>query len=122
MIYVGSGYSLVRPSWITPIFFGLDLISIATQAIGSTILFSDESDEDKLKKGRAILIVGLFVQLVAFTVFLVLAIVFDRRITVALKTRVAGLRHLMNTFYMAGALILVRSVYRAIGMYFPLAC
>lgn len=116
MIYVGPGYSLIRPTWITPIFFGLDLVSIATQAIGSAILFSDEDSEDRLNKGRTILILGLFVQLVAFTIFLVLAIVFDRRITVTLKERVAGLRHLMNAFYMAGALILLRSVYRAVGM------
>ena len=44
-----------------------------------------------------------------------LAIYFDRKSTVALRQYVATLRPLMNSFYIAGLLILVRSIYRAVG-------
>lgn len=68
MVYVGSGYSVLRPGWITPIFVTFDLLAIATQGIGSAIIFSNDTDVNKLQNGRSILIVGLFIQLVAFTV------------------------------------------------------
>lgn len=115
MIYVGPGYSLIRPGWITPTFVGCDIISIGTQAIGGAVLFGNDVDINKLKRGRAILIAGLFIQLAAFIVFLLFAVFFDRKTTVVLKSRVAKLRPLMNAFYISGALILLRSVYRAIG-------
>lgn len=114
MIYVGPGYSLIRPGWITPTFVGCDIISIGTQAIGGAVLFGNDVDINKLKRGRAILIAGLFIQLAAFIVFLLFAVFFDRKTTVVLKSRVAKLRPLMNAFYISGALILLRSVYRAI--------
>ena len=119
MIYVGPGYSIVRPKWITPTFVTLDIVSIATQGMGSAFLFGSETSLEKLKRGRMILILGLFIQLVAFTVFLFFAIFFDRKTTVALRTRVAHLRPLMNSFYISGALILLRSIYRAVGTSFP---
>ena len=59
----------MRPSWITPVFVGLDVLAIATQGIGSAVLFGTEIDLNKLKTGRTILILGLFIQLIAFTVF-----------------------------------------------------
>jgi hypothetical protein len=42
---------------------------------------------------------------------------FDRKTTVALRSRVAILRPLMNAFYLSGALILLRSIYRTVGKY-----
>jgi hypothetical protein len=40
---------------------------------------------------------------------------FDRKTTVSLRQHVASLRPLMNAFYVSGALILLRSIYRAVG-------
>jgi len=114
IVYVGPGYAIIRPSWITPIFVGLDVLAIATQGIGSAVLFGTEQDLNKLKTGRTILILGLFVQLVAFTAFLFIAVYFDRRTTVALRKLVAPLRPMMNAFYISGALVLLRSIYRAV--------
>jgi hypothetical protein len=42
---------------------------------------------------------------------------FDRKTTVALRSRVAIIRPLMNAFYLSGAFILLRSVYRTVGRY-----
>jgi len=114
MIYVGPGYSIIRPSFVTPVFVGFDVLAIATQGIGSAIIFGTDVDINKLSKGRTVLIVGLFIQLVAFGTFLLLAMYFDRKTTVALRSRVAILRPLMNAFYLSGALILLRSVYRTV--------
>lgn len=117
MIYVGPGYSMIRSRWITPIFVGLDIISIGTQAIGGSILYGNNPSITKLKRGRAVLIAGLFIQVTAFACFLFFAVFFDRKTTVILKSRVASLRPLMNAFYISGAFILLRSIYRAIGMF-----
>ncbi|KAG9051959.1 hypothetical protein FS842_010762 [Serendipita sp. 407] len=61
-----------------------------------------------------ILILGLFIQLVAFAIFLFFAVWFDVKTNRDLKQKVAKLRPLMNTFYVSGGLILLRSIYRAI--------
>lgn len=113
IVYVGPGYAILRPSLITPIFVGLDILAIATQGGGSGIIFGG-SDVDRMKMGRMVLIGGLFIQLIAFGVFLLLAIYFDWKTTVALRKHVAFLRPLMNAFYISGTLILLRSIYRAI--------
>jgi hypothetical protein len=68
MVYVGPGYSIIRPSFVTPVFVGLDVLAITTQGIGSAIIFGTSTDINKLSKGRTILILGLFIQLVAFGV------------------------------------------------------
>ena len=115
MVYVGPGYSIIRPTWITPLFVGFDVLAIATQGIGSALIFGTDLDINKLSRGRTILIVGLFIQLVAFAIFLLLTLYFDRKTTVALRERVASIRPLLNAFYLSGALILLRSIYRAIG-------
>ena len=67
ILYVGPGYAIIRPSWITPIFVGLDIVAICAQGGGSGIIFSG-SDPNQMKTGRMILIGGLFIQLIAFAV------------------------------------------------------
>lgn len=114
MLYVGHGYSIIRPSWITPIFVSLDVVAICSQGGGSGIMFGGSSTLDRIKLGRNILIVGLFIQLIAFVAFLFLTISFDIKTRRALGQHVASLRPLLNVFYFSGALILLRSVYRAI--------
>jgi hypothetical protein len=118
MNFVGREFTFIRPSLITPIFLGIDILSIATQGAGSAILFNQDSDTslDRIKQGRAVLILGLFIQLVGFSIFLILSIMFDRKTTVQLRGKVALLRPLMNAFYISGTLILLRSIYRAVGM------
>jgi RTA1 like protein len=68
MVYVGSGYSIIRPSFVTPVFVGFDVLAIATQGIGSALIFGTDVDINKLSRGRTVLIIGLFIQLVAFCV------------------------------------------------------
>jgi hypothetical protein len=117
IVLIGSEYSLVRPSFITPIFVGIDIACIGTQAGGSITLFNQDGESalQKMRTGRLILVLGLFFQLAGFCVFLVLAIFFDRKSSKARKEGVRALRPLMNAFYISGALIVLRSIYRTVG-------
>ncbi|KAG8833938.1 hypothetical protein FRC17_009809, partial [Serendipita sp. 399] len=114
MLQVGAVLSIMRPSWITPIFVGFDVLSIGLQSIGAALLFNTEDNLDKLKKARTILIAGLLIQIIAFAVFLLLAGWFDRRVTKTLPRKAAFVRILMIAFYITGTLIMIRSIYRAI--------
>ncbi|KAG8833939.1 hypothetical protein FRC17_009810 [Serendipita sp. 399] len=114
ILQVGKVYCSLRPSWITPIFVGFDVVSIGLQSIGATLLFNNEDDLTELKKARKILIAGLLVQLVAFTVFLVLAWLFDRKAVKGSPSKMVIVRPLMTAFYVTGALVMIRSIYRAI--------
>ncbi|KAG8837846.1 hypothetical protein FRC20_006575 [Serendipita sp. 405] len=114
MTQVGAGYSIIRPSWITPIFVGFDILSIGMQALGAAMLFNTDDNLDKLKKARSILTIGLMIQIIAFAIFLVLTGWFDRRATKASPRKMVTVRMLMIAFYITGALIMIRSIYRAI--------
>ncbi|KAG8832355.1 hypothetical protein FRC18_005183 [Serendipita sp. 400] len=114
MTQVGASHSIIRPSWITPIFVGFDILSIGMQALGAAILFNTDDNLDKLKKARSILTIGLMIQIVAFAIFLVLTGWFDRRATKASPRKMVTVRMLMIAFYITGALIMIRSIYRAI--------
>jgi hypothetical protein len=117
ILLIGSDYSLVRPSFITPIFVGIDIACIGTQAGGSITLFNQDGESalQKMRTGRLILVLGLFFQLAGFCVFLVLAIFFDRKASRSRKEGLRALRPLMNAFYISGALIVLRSIYRVVG-------
>lgn len=58
----------MRPSFITPVFVGFDVLAIATQGFGSAIIFGNDVDINKLNTGRTVLILGLFIQIGAFLV------------------------------------------------------
>ncbi|KAG8774506.1 hypothetical protein FRC15_001254, partial [Serendipita sp. 397] len=114
ILQVGTIYSSLRPSWITPIFVGFDLVSIRLQSIGATLLFNNEDSLDELKKARKILIAGLLIQLIAFAVFLILTGLFDRKAARGSPGKMRFVRPLMTAFYVTGALVMIRSIYRAI--------
>lgn len=69
---------------------------------------------DRVRLGRNILIAGLFIQLIGFMAFLFLTILFDVKTHRAVGKHVTSLRPLLNVFYISGALILLRSIYRTI--------
>ena len=72
---------------------------------------------DALNNGSKVIIGGLFVQLIFFGVFVVIAVAFDRSIrrdpTPQSRTHSVWRKH-MWALYVGSALIMVRSVFRAI--------
>ncbi|KAG8701333.1 hypothetical protein FRC09_005428 [Ceratobasidium sp. 395] len=98
MAYVGSEHGLIRPTIITKLFVGVDVLTIFTQAAGGSMMNGDNMSS--LRIGRLILIGGLAAQVGTFAFFMVLAITFDVR-----TRRLLGSEHIShhrifsNTFY-----------------------
>jgi hypothetical protein len=117
LVYGGRRFALISPNWITGIFVTMDCVSIVAQSIGAAMLFNDSLSLDELKKARLILEAGLFVQVLGFSIFLFVAVWFDVKTTRHLGERITHLRWFMNAFYISGALIMIRSIYRLAGTY-----
>ncbi|KAF8605084.1 RTA1-domain-containing protein [Ceratobasidium sp. AG-I] len=112
MAFVGSEHGLIRPSIITKLFVGADVIAILTQAAGGSMLNGD--DMSTLKIGRIILISGLSVQVGTFAIFMAVAIAFDLKTRRLLGSQMNPLRPLIWAFYASAILIIIRSIYRTI--------
>ncbi|KAL6918731.1 hypothetical protein FSHL1_002731 [Fusarium sambucinum] len=110
-------YSVVRLNWLTKIFLVGDIASIVAQGMGGGMLAGADNKSSK-DRGQMIIIIGLFIQLVFFGVFIIVTMIFHRRIhnmpTVAsLKIR-APWKRLLIVLYISSGLIMLRSVFRVI--------
>ncbi|SPJ92425.1 related to RTM1 protein [Fusarium torulosum] len=99
-------YSVIRLNWLTKLFlFGGGMLAGADSA----------SQRDK---GQVVIIVGLFIQLIFFGVFIIVAIIFHRRIirdptTASLQINTPW-KTLLVILYVSSGLIMVRSIFRVI--------
>ncbi|KAH6952027.1 RTA1 like protein-domain-containing protein [Fusarium avenaceum] len=110
-----EAYLPVRPTWLTKIFVGGDILSFIIQIAGSGMLSSNFS------LGKAIILVGLAIQLIFFGLFVLSAALFYRRLDAnptpttfrldACSTK-GGWRGVMHVLFLTSALIFVRSVFR----------
>ncbi|CCO26235.1 mitochondrial intermediate peptidase [Rhizoctonia solani AG-1 IB] len=89
-----------------------DVVAILTQASGGSMLSGDNFSTVKI--GRTILIVGLAFQVVAFGIFMFIALAFDLKTRRSLGDKMAPIRPLMWAFYASAVLIIVRSIFRTI--------
>ncbi|EED19545.1 conserved hypothetical protein [Talaromyces stipitatus ATCC 10500] len=113
----GASRSLVRPSWMTKIFVTGDVLSFFLQCGGGGILAQAKTPKTT-NLGNDIIIVGLLVQLVFFGFFIVVSIVFHRRMlasptNISQTVTVPWSRYMMIMYTVSG-LIMVRSIYRVI--------
>ncbi|KAJ5773781.1 hypothetical protein N7457_008677 [Penicillium paradoxum] len=111
----GEKCSLIRLKWLTKIFVSGDVLSFLMQASGAGIMVKDTTNPST---GENIIIGGLFVQILFFGFFIISAMVFQSRISSSPSGRSIELssvwrRHL-TALYISGALILVRSIFRAV--------
>ncbi|KAJ6005439.1 hypothetical protein N7451_003383 [Penicillium sp. IBT 35674x] len=111
----GESNSLIRPSWLTKIFVTGDVLSFLMQSSGGGMLATAKTTSS-VTLGENIIIAGLFVQVISFGFFIVVSIIFHRRMVATpmhllVKTRIPWTRY-MRVLYVASALILVRSIYR----------
>ncbi|KAG8843377.1 hypothetical protein FRB91_003397 [Serendipita sp. 411] len=127
MSYVGIKGTIIPHRFITKTFVFIDVICLITQAAGIAMFVSNVSkfDPDSRKavlRGRNILLGGLVLQIVAFCIFLVIAILFHlktRRLMNEKRDEKDGekarsLRPLFIAFYASGFFVTGRSVFRAI--------
>lgn len=63
--------------FITPIFFGFDVVALMLQLVGAVMIAgtspTDSNAKSKLKKGKDLALVGVWVQIAAFGLFSIIA-------------------------------------------------
>lgn len=79
-------------------------------------MLATAKDQSKVKLGNNMIVVGLFVQILFFGFFVVVSVIFHRRMLAtpmhaAGDTRIPWTRY-MKVLYIASILVLVRSIYR----------
>ncbi|KAH6974764.1 RTA1 like protein-domain-containing protein [Ilyonectria destructans] len=108
--------SLIPVNWVTRIFVTGDVVAFSLQAGGGGIQAGGTLD--LYKTGEKIIIAGLFCQICVFGFFIVTAMLFHRRLSMA-PTRVAARgdipwRRYLWVLYITSIIILVRSVFRVV--------
>lgn len=111
----GEAHVLIRKKWLTKIFVCGDVLSFFLQAGGGG--YQASGTLSALKTGAHIIIVGLFVQLLFFGIFIVVAVAFHLAIRRVPTTRsssgIPWEKHMMALF-IASLLIMVRSIFRVV--------
>ncbi|KAF4946417.1 hypothetical protein FSARC_14204 [Fusarium sarcochroum] len=111
----GEGHVLIAKKWMTKIFVAGDVFSFILQAGGGG--YQSSGSLEALQNGAKVIIGGLFVQLIFFGIFIVIAVAFHRSIwnspTGRSNSGVPWKKH-MIALYVGSMLIMVRSVFRAI--------
>ncbi|KAI0024849.1 RTA1 like protein-domain-containing protein [Xylariomycetidae sp. FL0641] len=110
-------HSIIPLRWLTKIFVTSDVISFFMQGGGGGWLAVAKSTEE-FQHGEDVIIVGLFVQLVGFSTFIIVASIFHRRMqqapTAASQAVGVPWAKYLWVLYTVSALILVRSIFRVI--------
>ncbi|SPO01737.1 related to RTM1 protein [Cephalotrichum gorgonifer] len=110
---------LVRPAWVTKIFVGGDVVCFLVQLIGAATV----SRSGNFELGKTVILVGLMAQIAVFGFFIVVAVVFHRRLARkasppadSLEGRGwrRGWERVLLGIYSASALVVIRSLFRFI--------
>ncbi|KAG9048039.1 hypothetical protein FS837_000927 [Tulasnella sp. UAMH 9824] len=120
MDFIGKEYGPVRHNEITKVFFGLDMIAMALQAVGVSMLEDAVGKPHQAQVGNQILVVGLLLQVITFGIYTAWVTVFDflssrdpalRPYKIPLRS----LRMLWIAFYASAVLITIRTIYRIVA-------
>ncbi len=112
----GERHSLIRLKWLTKIFVTGDCVSFFIQSMGGGIQAAGTIQ--LLHIGEKIIVVGLFIQIFFFGIFLISAVVFQYRInliptTLSSSTDIPWRQHI-RILYLTSGIILVRSFFRIV--------
>ncbi|KAF4556661.1 RTA1-like protein 11 [Elsinoe fawcettii] len=115
-------FSIIRTTRLTKFFVGGDILCFLIQAFGATKLVKPKSADD-VKTGQHIVLVGLALQVAVFGLFLIVAVIFHRRVikSRAIETISPRLRIslMLWTLYLASILIMVRNTHRFVEYILP---
>lgn len=108
-------YSIIRPTWLTKLFVGGDILCFVVQGGGAGILVAS-NDAAGFKRGENIILGGLILQLVIFGVFVIVAWVWHRRLSARPTAASADVswKKLIIILYAASICIAVRNIFRAV--------
>lgn len=123
IVAVGAeGYSLIRLKWLTKIFVLGDILSFLLQGSGSGLMSQEENGPQRV--GKAIVIIGLVCQILFFSSFMIVTVVFQYRMTQNPTIKSMYSRYLPSkgrnwqmvivTLFACSLLILVRCIVRTI--------
>jgi hypothetical protein len=113
----GEAYLPIKPSRLTLIFVGGDIVTFLVQIMGSGMLSSN------FTRGKVIILIGLAAQIVFFALFVALAGIFHRRLSrspteqsLSLDARHGGKgwKGVMLVIYASSVMIFIRSVFRLV--------
>ncbi|KAH8598860.1 RTA1 like protein-domain-containing protein [Bisporella sp. PMI_857] len=112
----GESHSLIKRKWLTKIFVCGDILAFTVQAGGAG--FMSGGGVSSMHTGEKIVVGGLFVQILFFGLFVVVALTFHYRMRIVPTVRVSSeylpwKRHL-NALYLSSALIMIRSIFRVV--------
>ncbi|EED22361.1 conserved hypothetical protein [Talaromyces stipitatus ATCC 10500] len=106
---------IIRVGWLTKTFVTGDVLSFLMQASGAGLMVSNSAGPST---GEHVIIGGLFVQIIFFSLFTISAVVFQTRVAKTPSPRSIELKGLwtrhMIALYTASILILIRSVIRVV--------
>jgi len=111
----GESQALVKRRLLTKLFVAGDVLSFLTQSGGGGLMASQNAATRKT--GSSVVVGGLFLQILFFSLFVIVAITFNIRIKKRPTERSAAFpqwqKHL-NMLYATSTLILIRSVFRVV--------
>ncbi|KAL6874706.1 RTA1 domain-containing protein [Trichoderma novae-zelandiae] len=114
----GEKHAIIKRRWLTKIFVIGDVICFLLLAGGGGMLASAKDNKSAFDTGNNIIIVGLVLQLLWFGFFVVIALVFHRRMNLAPTARShqpdIRWRSYLHALYVASTLIIIRNIFRLI--------
>ncbi|KAI4150389.1 MAG: hypothetical protein L6R39_002282 [Caloplaca ligustica] len=111
-----ESYSVIRTNWLTKLFVAGDVLTFCIQGGGGGLMAA--GDPDKVKLGQNTILGGLFLQIVIFSLFVIVSIIFHTRLRKQPTRQSAGKsvmwQKMLVVLYVVSALILVRNVFRVV--------
>jgi hypothetical protein len=118
-IILASGHTkacIIRPTWLTKIFLGGDILCFLVQAAGASMLVKADASQSTRDLGKYVVLVGLIIQVLVFGFFLIVAALFHLRAKRVEETkgqlRMFHWQKHLFTLYAASGLITVRNLFR----------
>jgi len=113
----GQKYSILPMFWVTKLFVCGDILSFITQGAGAGLMAG--GTQQKLEAGEHMVVAGLALQIFSFGFFVIVALVFHRRLLrnptpQSLPESGNSWQKYLKLLYGASLLILIRSVFRVI--------
>jgi hypothetical protein len=112
-----EAYSPIRPAILTKVFVTSDIVSFFVQSGGGGIL-SNAKSASSIQLGENVIIVGLFIQLIGFSLFISVAGIFHWRIVQEPRgspfSVAAPWSRYLWVLYGVSVLVLIRSLFRVV--------
>jgi hypothetical protein len=115
MSFVGPESTFISHKIITKLFVVIDIVCFLAQAAGAGALSGNNASKNSVATGRVILIAGLMLQVVSFSLFVIITVLFDFKARQLKGDQLKQLRPLFTAYYISAFLIIGRSIYRTIG-------